>query len=438
MKKIFSLFAAVLFAGSMMAADYTLTFPKNTSGSSYTAAHETTCDGVTWDVFGNQSLDGDILRIGGKNTTNTDRTITGKNSLDIVVASVTINHDGIGNGKNSEITVNSFKLEVADNASFTDADVVTKESPDVSAAGAITFKPTSGTSWAADSYYRITMNYKVTASGTANNCYVVINNIVFAEYTTNPSISASPTTWNFGAWEQADGAYVEKTINIQGANLTDQIALNFTGALFSVVPNRITPDADGSIDADVTIKSALGWVANESYELHVSSLATTPDFDEKTILTASINVVAPVTNCATARTAALAVSGNNVPFGDGSDYTVRGYVTEIATAWSSDHKNISFWIADAKDGGQVIQAYRAACETEAEAPKVGDLVDVTGILTRYSTTPEFAQGCTFNIVTATAIDETEAAGKATKELREGQVLIIKGNKTYNILGQEIR
>lgn len=38
----------------------------------------------------------------------------------------------------------------------------------------------------------------------------------------------------------------------------------------------------------------------------------------------------------------------------------------------------------------------------------------------------------------TAIDETEAANQATKELREGQVLIIKGDKTYNILGQEIK
>ena len=40
--------------------------------------------------------------------------------------------------------------------------------------------------------------------------------------------------------------------------------------------------------------------------------------------------------------------------------------------------------------------------------------------------------------TPTALDDTAVEGKAVKELRAGQVVIIKGEKTYNVLGQEIR
>ena len=101
----------------------------------------------------------------------------------------------------------------------------------------------------------------------------------------------------------------------------------------------------------------------------------------------------PIT-CAEARTAALA--------GQTDQVTVRGYVTSIATAWSSQYNNITFWMADTEDGGQVFEAYRAVCNSAAEAPNVGDLVDVTGTLAKYNTTPELAAGCTYVIVQASA------------------------------------
>lgn len=80
LKTMLLLFALIAGNSSVWADDpvYTLSFTKLTSGdniSSYTAAHSTTCSGVEWSVFGNQSL-GDYIRVGGKNTTNTDRTLT--------------------------------------------------------------------------------------------------------------------------------------------------------------------------------------------------------------------------------------------------------------------------------------------------------------------------------------------------------------------------
>ena len=58
-------------------------------------------------------------------------------------------------------------------------------------------------------------------------------------------------------------------------------------------------------------------------------------------------------------------------------------------------------MADTENGGNVLQAYRAVCETAADAPAVGDKVAVTGKLTKYGTTPEFAQGCTYVITQKT-------------------------------------
>ena len=99
-----------------------------------------------------------------------------------------------------------------------------------------------------------------------------------------------------------------------------------------------------------------------------------------------------VTNCATAREAALSVASNNVFYKDGQDFTVEGYVTSIATPWAGG--SMTFWMADAIEDGNVLEAYKCAIANQADAPTVGDKVSVTGKLTKYNTTPEFAEGCT--------------------------------------------
>ena len=109
-------------------------------------------------------------------------------------------------------------------------------------------------------------------------------------------------------------------------------------------------------------------------------------------------VVTGPTNCAEAAEAALSVANNNDLYNDGAVYSITGYVTSIQTAYNSQYNNVSFWMADAADGGNVIEAYRAACASAEDAPIVGDKVTVTGSLTKYNTTPEFAAGCTYVIV----------------------------------------
>ena len=114
------------------------------------------------------------------------------------------------------------------------------------------------------------------------------------------------------------------------------------------------------------------------------------------VLFAGSMMAATTMTCADAATAALSVSGNNVEYNNGEEIEVTGYVTDIAYSWANG--TMSFWMADAADGGKVLEAYKCAIANEADAPKVTDKVKVTGKLTKYGTTPEFAQGCTCEIL----------------------------------------
>jgi len=104
--------------------------------------------------------------------------------------------------------------------------------------------------------------------------------------------------------------------------------------------------------------------------------------------------------CAQARAYASSVSANNELYNNGATYVVQGYVTYIQYAWSDQYKNVTFWMADTENGGNIIEAYKCVANTQADAPNVGALVRVTGQLTKYNNTPEFAAGCTCVIVTA--------------------------------------
>ena len=114
------------------------------------------------------------------------------------------------------------------------------------------------------------------------------------------------------------------------------------------------------------------------------------------VLFAGSMMAATVMTCAEAREAALSVSANNELYNNGEEIEVTAYVTSIAYALKDG--SMSFWMADAADGGNVLEAYKCAIADAADAPVVGDKVKVTGNLTKYNTTPEFAQNCTCEIL----------------------------------------
>ena len=82
-------------------------------------------------------------------------------------------------------------------------------------------------------------------------------------------------------------------------------------------------------------------------------------------------------------------------------YTIRGYVTEIKDPYSTQYGNISYWMADEKGGGQVLQAFRVKpVNASDQAVKVNDYVEVVGTLVNYyGNTPEVNAGGTYTIIT---------------------------------------
>lgn len=125
------------------------------------------------------------------------------------------------------------------------------------------------------------------------------------------------------------------------------------------------------------------------------------------------------------------------------EYTIRGYVTEITTEYSEQYKNISFYMADTKDGGQVLFTYRIKPMYEADiAVKVGDFVEVVGKLVNYNGyLPEVYPGV-YTIVNEpelpTGTSDIQLPTSNTKKVvKDGQLLIIHDGKTYNAMGVEM-
>lgn len=95
---------------------------------------------------------------------------------------------------------------------------------------------------------------------------------------------------------------------------------------------------------------------------------------------------------ATEITVAQAVEiGNKLNSGDVTpeEYTVTGYVTNIAYAYSASSGNMSFWMSDAKGTNRDFEAYKVNI---SEAANIDDKVSVTGKITKYDKTIEIKEG----------------------------------------------
>ena len=158
MKKIFSLFAAVLFVGSIFAGEekvYTLT-PAAGSNNSYTGNCDIVISGITWNLTGNSQLI--PWRIGGKSLSKTDRALYSKTAIEDNISKIVIEH-----GAASSITVNSMKVIVASDAAF--SNVISTLTPTFAASSKVTVERPDGKEWS-NAYYKFV--YSVTVSGDKN------------------------------------------------------------------------------------------------------------------------------------------------------------------------------------------------------------------------------------------------------------------------------
>lgn len=161
---------------------YTLSCVKNTSNSAYATYYDVTINSKTWNAPGNQTFDG-YWRIGGKDLTKVDRTITGKSNIDKPIKKITINHKG---KSHNSLTVNSVTITVATDASFKNVIDTKQYTPSIttSTTGNFDLEPSSSV-WESGCYYKFTIN--VSNSSSSSNYGFDLSSIVFYEGAITPS-----------------------------------------------------------------------------------------------------------------------------------------------------------------------------------------------------------------------------------------------------------
>ena len=339
MKKIFSLFAAVLFAGSMFATEVTFTKEDFAGQGTANTGSEVsaTKDGVTFTYSKGYCAD-ESLRCYAHGALS----ITASETIEKINFKTTGGKTG---GLDAEVEVGATSYSVADLASqarFTEIKVTLAGGGDTPVEPKEEFYLTgSFRSWATTA----DANFKFAATATEG------------EYSLEAEFDAEITCKAIGLKEGADVKWY--------------------------------PDGMGN---DLALEAG-------EYTIYLRPAGNAGEGWHEGVLKAE-KKVSPVlpdpTNCAEAREAALSVSANNELYNDGKEYTIQGFVTSIAYAWKDG--SMSFWMADEANGGNVLEAYKCAIEKEEDAVRVGDKVAVTGKLTKFNTTPEFAAGCTVEIL----------------------------------------
>ena len=125
------------------------------------------------------------------------------------------------------------------------------------------------------------------------------------------------------------------------------------------------------------------------------------------------------------------------------------YVASIKTAYSEQYGNITVWLNDDPSSTYGnIQAYRASCTAEVgNALQAGDHVFVTGRLAHSTYESEgetkhsyqIAQGAELVMAGAPqGIENITLGEKAQKVMVDGVVYVIRDNKMFDLLGNQVR
>lgn len=142
--------------------------------------------------------------------------------------------------------------------------------------------------------------------------------------------------------------------------------------------------------------------------------------------------------CKEAQEIALALSKTSTP--TDAAYAVTGYITEIINTASKMQQ--SFWMADTEDGGQVLQGYWANIPEDVAEFEAGMKIILVGHLMKYGSKSSVAEIKNGDVIIledpSTAVENIEMdSDKAVKVVKNGQLVIIRGKKAYNMTGQVV-
>lgn len=406
MKKL-TLFLAAAMLSSMSFAAEVVVKTLDTTGSlqgtnqAYTGNCDIVSDGLKWNFTGNSKIN--PWRIGGKDVANEDRAVYTKTAIAENISKIEVVH-----GTVDGTTVNSFKLLVAGNADFSDA---VEYVGTYAASATATFTRPADATWA-NKYYKFV--YNITITNTSKNKYIQFSGVKF--YTEIADVTATAIALDKTTWEAEQYKSTKLTATLTPAEATTEVVWTSSNENVATVANG-TVTAVGVGTATITATAGVGVEA-----------------------TCAVTVSAPtILTCADAAEKALSVSANNALYANGQ-YVVRGYVTEIAYAYSASSGNLSVWLADTKTSENTIEAYKAVPVSEVEqALKVGDYVEVVGDLTKFNTTPELAAGCSIKKLAnpTTAVDNATLSTPSVKTIENGQLIIIRDGVKYNAMGIQL-
>ncbi len=139
---------------------YTLEGSVSGGTNQYATESDITQNDINWKVTGNTVTDGiPYWRIGGKNLIQTDRPIYSVDPLNADVSKVEL---ALGDMSSGSITVNSVKLIVASDASFSTI-IEEKTSTSIEKNESFLFTPSAGKEWT-NAYYKFLFNVSVTSN----------------------------------------------------------------------------------------------------------------------------------------------------------------------------------------------------------------------------------------------------------------------------------
>ena len=131
-------------------------------------------------------------------------------------------------------------------------------------------------------------------------------------------------------------------------------------------------------------------------------------------------------------------------------YAITGYVDSIAIEFSEQFNNISFFMTDDLENPTFdFEAFRVAITAEeAEKLVVGVKVTVTAAIQRYYKAAtetqeeidlaETVAGGTLVFADDQAVENTFSSEKAVKRIENGQLIIIRNEAEFNVLGTQIK
>lgn len=420
MKKFFSFFAALLFAGSMMATPYTLTFNYYDNTGSDKSSAETTLEGL----FDAASMD----YVDAEAAFTIDKVYLGRKYKDKVSGDSIFSNIKFGSSsaagtlkfalKNMAVDSVIFRAAMYGDSEGTDGFSVNGTAFTLSAgnktfenvkyvpAGDITALEIVQTKASKGRFYLTSITVYPNEGGVvpptpaivAPYCQTEVGHLFLENPDPNSFVLLSIGAANGKTIVRIDQDTVKNTQMFDYLQVTGLASEGADVAEGGAAAMAVEFDTPTAVNDSITLEilwSTVNWEGR--WMIQNVKVPATAACASAVLVEVPVELPDP-TNCAEAREAALSVENNNDLYKDGAVYSITGYVTAIQTAYNAQYNNVSFWMADAADGGNVIQAFRAACASAEDAPIVGDKVTVTGSLTKYNTTPEFAAGCTYVIV----------------------------------------